>query len=221
MAGETAQVALKGDSAVSEVDIKVNKDTPAIIVTATKKNSLPSDVPSPGTQTYQYLDIKALKVDPSAVDEAAIDFSVQRSWLIENGFDPQDVVLKHYNEETGAWEDLPTEVVSVAGGTVYYRAVTTGFSYFAISYEVGGAVMEDSSATPVATLAVASTPAQSTPAPATATPAPATTEELAGEFPVTYVIIAVVLILIVAVAGIAFYRKNQEKLPDWWQEEEE
>lgn len=221
-AGQTAQVALKGDgSAVSEVDIKVSKDTPAIIVTATKKNYLPSDVPSPGTQTYQYLDIKALKVDPSAIDEATIDFSVPRSWLTQNGFEPTDVVMRHYNEGTGAWDDLPTEVVSVAGGTVYYRAVTTGFSYFAISYEEGGAVMEDTSAAPVTKIAAASTPAASVPATTTPAPAPATAEEPAGELPVIYIIIAVVLILIIAVVGIAFYRSKQEELPDWWQEEEE
>jgi len=222
MAGDTAQVFMNGEeSAVYEVDIKVNQDTKEILVTA-KKESLPPGVPSPGTQTYQYDDIKAYKVDPSAIDEAAIDFSVKRSWLTENGFEPTDVVMKHYNAETQTWEDIPTEVVSVTGGNVYYRAVTPGFSHFSICYEKGGAVMDlTSSAAPVSTPAEVSAPSTPAPASPTATQAPAPAQNTAGTLPVTTIIIAVVVVLIVAVGGIAIHKRRQEEYPDWWYQEEE
>jgi len=221
-AGETAQIFMNcKECAVYEVDVRVTTDTKEILVTATKENL--HGLPSTGTPTYQYVDIKAYKVDPAAIDESEIYFSVVRSWLTNNGFEPTDVVMKHYNAETKEWENLPNEVTSIAGGNVYYRAVTNGFSHFAISYEKDGAVMDLTAAAPVSTPLAVSTPAQSTPAPAspTATTVPAPATETAGKFPVTFVVIAIVVVLIVAVGGIALYRRRQEELPDWWYQEEE
>ena len=68
----------------------------------------------------------------------------------------------------GEWQMLDTLFVSQKSGYVYYRATTTGLSYFAIAYQKGGTTMGTGTPVPT-TLAPAGTSVTETPLPVTIT----------------------------------------------------
>ncbi|MBN2567229.1 PGF-pre-PGF domain-containing protein [Candidatus Woesearchaeota archaeon] len=78
---------------------------------------------------YSYLDIR---LNPSGVNltNVTVDFKVPLSWLEENRIEPAGVRLYRHGP---SWETLLTEHLSSTAGFAYYRAVSPGFSYFAIA----------------------------------------------------------------------------------------
>ncbi len=79
---------------------------------------------------------KYLKITPSVdltgnLKSAKIKFEVDHQWLIDNGVDASDVVLLHFKD--GVWTELPTSFDGDDGKISNFEAITTGFSYFAIS----------------------------------------------------------------------------------------
>jgi len=151
----------KGDSALTDVVITVNKDVSTILVTA-EKTTLPKNVEAPGNNVYQYIDVEPYKVSESSIDPVTFDVDIPQSWLTWNGYGTGDIVMMRYHD--GAWQQLPTEFVKEQHSIMYYRAVSPGLSYFAIAYEEGRTVMtaEGTPVTPVPTTAV---PTAATPAP--------------------------------------------------------
>jgi PGF-pre-PGF domain-containing protein len=62
--------------------------------------------------------------------EALIRFTVPRWWLIENSYQPEEIVLLKYSDD---WTVLPTKYTSRDKVSAYYEAESEGFSYFAIA----------------------------------------------------------------------------------------
>lgn len=83
---------------------------------------------------YKYISINAPKVEQSFVQTAILKFKVANEWFDVNGHDPAKVKLSRYNKNK--WNDLVTYYEGNDAEFNYYRAVTPGFSYFAIKASV-------------------------------------------------------------------------------------
>jgi hypothetical protein len=104
-------------------------------------------------------------------------------------YDASSLVVKWYDEEAGEWETVPT-VVDPATRTV--TASVEHFTVFGLFVEPGAATV----VTPTTPTVTPTTPTTTTPV----TPP-------AEEFPWTYVVIAVVIILVIAI-GVYYYTRK-------------
>jgi len=66
------------------------------------------------------------------VSSATISFDVSTERLAERGVAAEDIALHRYDDETGEWTELDTEVVSEGDDVVTYESTTPGFSVFAV-----------------------------------------------------------------------------------------
>jgi PGF-pre-PGF domain-containing protein len=182
--GETTSMHFAG-SAVTGITVTAAQHIDGIMVTIAPSGSGPAGLDAP---VYQYLVANLTYTTDDAIAEAVFTFDVPASWLEEQGLSPQEVSLWRYHD--GTWVSLPTEAIGTEGGRIFYRAVSPGFSYFAVA---GGAAAlpgatetapvtgSTNEATPVEMVPVtpinASTPdAAATPGPSDET-APATTPQ--------------------------------------------
>ena len=94
--------------------------------------NLPKNIPKL-EGVYKYISINAPKVEQSFVQTAILKFQVPNGWLKENNYDPTTVKLLRYYNNT--WNELVTYHEGDDATDNYYRAVTPGFSYFAIKAE--------------------------------------------------------------------------------------
>jgi len=79
-----------------------------------------------------YENIHVGGINPSAIHDARIRFSVTKAWLDENHVDPANVVMMHQQDDN-TWAGLPTTFERQDGDRYYYTATTPGFSYFAVT----------------------------------------------------------------------------------------
>ncbi|QYZ78495.1 PGF-pre-PGF domain-containing protein [Methanofollis formosanus] len=147
---------------ISTVIVTVAKKTDDLKVTIRPVDTLP--VEGPSGVVYRALEADLSHADDSSIKEAVFTFSVPLSWLKEQELTTQDVALMRYHD--GRWTALPTEFVEETDAEAHYRAVSPGFSYFAITAMKGGASVQTD----------AGSATTETPAPAV-TDAPATVEE--------------------------------------------
>jgi len=206
------------NSAISMISLLFNTNISEILVTTTNKDRLPPSIPLINGTGYEYNNIEMFRINLSSIDEGIIYFSIPLSWITQHGLDPENIVMLHYNSVTGEWEILDTDIISVTGGTVYYRAYTSSFSLFAI----GG----DSSYHTTNLLGgqPAETPPPTTVATPTKTPVPTSTmmpDNSSGTFPLTYLWIALLILIIASVGFIVLKIRKREEYPDWWFDDEE
>jgi len=180
------------------------------VITAMPRSNLPTNMAPPPTTVYQYLSITSSTIT-GVVNQTALDFSVPQSWLTEHGFTMGDIVMMRNVD--GQWQTLDTYFVSEKGGNVFYRAFTTGFSYFAIAYQKGGTNM--TSFTPVpTTLAMVGAPVTVSPSPVPITPKetqtvpPAPVASPEEGTPLTIIIVGVVGVIAI-ITGAFLVRR-------WW-----
>jgi hypothetical protein len=165
-----------------------------LVITAFPHSNLPSTITTPPTTVYQYLSITTSTI-PGVVSQTSLDFNVPQSWITEHEFTIGDIVMMRYVD--GQWQTLDTSYVSQESGYVYYRAFTTGFSYFAIAYQKGGTNM--TLFTPVPTTSVqVGISVTGTPSPVPITPKetqtvpPAPVAAPVNETPLTMIIVGVI-----------------------------
>ncbi|WP_245618786.1 NosD domain-containing protein [Methanogenium cariaci] len=132
-AGDAVTMPFEG-AAVTGVTITAAKNINLMTVTVGPVQTGPKGLNGP---VYQYLEADLIHTTDDAIAEADFNFSVPKAWLTVQGLTPEDVVLWRYHD--GAWVPLPTEVLRDEGDHIVCRAVSPGFSYFAIG-EGGDAV---------------------------------------------------------------------------------
>ncbi|MDO5843923.1 MAG: MBG domain-containing protein, partial [Methanocorpusculum sp.] len=119
-----------------------------------------SDTPAPkGKETVKIFEINIPNY-PSG-KESSVQFKLTVAEIEKAGYTPADICLYHCDAK-GLWTKLPT-MYTVKDGTVYYEAVTTEFSPFAIVYEKGSAKADETIVVPTATaepLVTVTAPAQ-------------------------------------------------------------
>jgi PGF-pre-PGF domain-containing protein len=221
-AGDTASFDFEGKGSVDGLLVTVGDDTAKLMVTVKSRNSLPSSIDAPDTEVYEYEDVTIYYAEPSDISGGTFEFKVEKSWLSSNGFEIGDIVMMHYNEEAGVWEELSTTFVREEGGYYYYSAQTPSFSWFAIAFSEGATIVPESTAAPV-TKAVTAAGTSSSSSPGTPvstkgdTGVPAASGDQGSWISLAIPVLLVVLVIIVA-AGFGVRKKRQE-YPDWWDKE--
>ncbi len=99
-----------------------------------EKKPYPS-MPDPVGKVLTYLKLTTSGVTNSQLEMAVVDFQVPVSWLKENDISQSKVFLQR--DATTGWDVLETSYLSEDADYAYFRATTPGFSYFAITGEVG------------------------------------------------------------------------------------
>jgi len=84
-----------------------------------------------GRDVAGYHSITVNWINPDAIGNADIAFSVDKAWLEGHRVAPDQIVMLRY---TGSqWVELPTRMENTLDTRYEYRATTPGFSYFAIA----------------------------------------------------------------------------------------
>ena len=160
-ATKTEIVNVGGGSAVTRAEMTGTGLGKNLVITSMPRSNLPTTMAAPPTTVYQYMSITSSTIT-GVVSETSMEFNVPQSWLTEHSYTVNDIVMMRNVD--GKWQTLNTQLVSQKAGTVFYRATTPGFSYFAIAYQKGGTTI--GTGTPVPTkLAVAAASLTNTPAP--------------------------------------------------------
>ncbi|MCG2723686.1 PGF-pre-PGF domain-containing protein, partial [archaeon] len=105
------------------INLKTRVYNPAI--SATKITAI--SVQAPSEPVYQYMNITKNNFNNSQIENATIDFKVNKSWILSNNF--TRIWLARYDN---GWNKLKTELLNSTATTNYYRAYADAFSYFAI-----------------------------------------------------------------------------------------
>lgn len=130
----------KKNIGIEEVVINSNSPASNAKIIMEKLSHKPVDVESdPNGKIYSYLRFDKTILTDDNLESAVIKFTVNRSWVLDNNYQAEDVALSHY--KTG-WEKLPTKFLSSDSILYHYEAKTKGFSYFAINAE-NKAVLEE------------------------------------------------------------------------------
>jgi PGF-pre-PGF domain-containing protein len=184
----------------------------------------------PGQTVIGYIQIEPVGINPDAVSQGVISFSVNGPWLASHDLTPAQVVLLRNHDSQ--WTALPATLLRQSGDTYYYEATTPGFSYFAIVAGTGTAaatatvtvttlpttVVTNGNSTPTTTVTSTRTPV-SVKATAIQTSAPVTTGTTAvpaagapaggsGGFPIHT--------LLAGIGGIAILSAGAVLVRRWW-----
>ena len=132
------------ETGVNGVDITTGSDVQNVKVTVEKKTDV-----DPGTEykllvdedIYTYLEI-SIKADDQLMEDADIDsltikFKVTQNWIDNENINKSKVKLVRYHN--GTWQNLTTTIIDEDETYVYYEAVTSGTSTFAV---VGGKMVD-------------------------------------------------------------------------------
>lgn len=121
------QTNIKSVTITSNVDAS---NASVTVQTLTSKPTATSGFAISGAETvYRYLEFNSTLSDDE-IDEVIIEFQIEKSWLEENGYTTDQIKLTRFNN--GAWTELPTTLVSSDSIYYYFEAVSPGFSYYAI-----------------------------------------------------------------------------------------
>ena len=128
------------DIPVSSIEVDMREGASNVEIKVTASDERPASVPeSPKTpagsarSVYKYLEISHKNI-AGKIERARIRFKVPKSWLADNGYDKNQIILQRYNGAT--WEELVTEFVEETDNNVYYSAETKVFSVFVIVVKV-------------------------------------------------------------------------------------
>ena len=121
---------------VSKVEIRVKEEVSNIEVAVALLSKKPDAVFLPLGTAYQYLDINADNLPLIKIDKVTFDFKVEQEWISQNNINPDAVALNRFTVE---WEKLPIQKINEDSRFVYYKAESSGFSYFVVTGEKFGA----------------------------------------------------------------------------------
>ncbi len=191
-------------SAISEFTFTAVEGIEGIMVTLEPVGEAPLDFDGP---VYQYIEVTLSYADEDALKKTTFFFDIPRSWLASEDLGTGDIVLWYY--DSGKWRPLVTELIRVNDDRAYYRAHSTGFSYFAIAAGEGmtllavessasaGEVVEVTTEPPVTSAPTTSEPPLTTVAETTATTSPPATAQPSpagfAAFLVSFVLVVLVL----------------------------
>ncbi|MDD1682411.1 MAG: PGF-pre-PGF domain-containing protein [Methanoregula sp.] len=166
----TVIVNIGGDSGAGKATVTGTKLS-ELVVTGTVQSGTGLNLTAPPGLVYQYINLVPVRY--SSITKTVINFTVPQSWLDENHIAPGNIVLYHLT--ANGWEALPTTVLYMKDGMVYFSAESTGFSLFAIS---GTPAVATPEVNPTAPREITSGVVQ-TPTPSSVVKLPVTTQKTA------------------------------------------
>ncbi len=101
-----------------------------VIIEELRSTSCLVDKP-PAGNIYQSFNIWIDNGGVENIENAAVDFKVEKAWLIANGLDKSSIVLNMYND--GRWIEVPVTITSEDSRYVYFTAKVSGNASFAIT----------------------------------------------------------------------------------------
>jgi len=109
--------------------------TTTIVEMLKNKSTLTSDAPE--GEVYNYLNIwvgnGGYGSDEDNLENAVINFRVEKSWLQDKGIDQSSIILNRYGDNK--WNKLSTTLIREDDKYLYFKSGTPGFSPFAITVE--------------------------------------------------------------------------------------
>ena len=112
--------------------------TTAIVEDLKGKSTLVSELPD--GEVYKPFNIwvgNAGYGNSDNIQNAAVDFKVEKSWMQENSIDQSSVVLYKYNDGSEEWTELPVTLTDEDDDYLYFTAETPGYYSFVITGETG------------------------------------------------------------------------------------
>ena len=167
-AGENVSVTFEAMN-VTRIIINANNTISNVEVAIAQLEEPPNTTNVSGI-LYCYFNVTATNLTDNDIANATIEFRVNKTWINENNIDEATITLSRYSDNN--WSALPTAKINEDNTSLYFEAITPGFSLFAISGERETAPLSASAAYAPATRSSVRA-AESTPAPAT-TPAAST-----------------------------------------------
>ncbi|MBI2005596.1 MAG: PGF-pre-PGF domain-containing protein [Candidatus Aenigmarchaeota archaeon] len=131
------QITKTEDVAIRLITVYVKNSVNNIQITVTKLADKPASITQEITgKVYHYIQVDK-NVSDDSVNQTAIRFEVEKSWISSNNINKSKVVLYRYSNNT--WNKMQTTEMSEDTTTVLYEAISPGLSIFAISGEVTAA----------------------------------------------------------------------------------
>ncbi|MBI5229406.1 PGF-pre-PGF domain-containing protein [Candidatus Micrarchaeota archaeon] len=115
---------------VTEIQFVAKKDLKNLKLTVSKLDAKPTGIPNPRGKVHNYLEIKGENASEADLREVVILFRVEKSWITQNALDP--ALIKLARNTGGGWTELQTTKERDDANYYYYKAITPGFSTFAI-----------------------------------------------------------------------------------------
>lgn len=157
-------------------------------------------VAAPSEKAYQYFNITKSNFNDTNIDNATIEFAVNRSWIDSNGFN--NVSLARYSN---GWSKLKTDMITAGAASNTYKAYTNGFSYFAVVGEKSVAAQQPSQP---------ETPQQPSQQPKTEQQPPQQPPPSAPQNNTSYIIVIIAIVLAAGAIGLYFAgKKGLLKMP--------
>jgi len=116
--------------APEDIIIKISVNLKSSVVSPSLAVEKISTVPEPLKTAYQYFNITPKNFDNSKLENATIEFKVNKSWINKNNI--SEIYMARYEN---AWNKLRTELMEETQQYNKYKAYTGKFSYFAIAGE--------------------------------------------------------------------------------------
>jgi PGF-pre-PGF domain-containing protein len=124
----------------TQIEFEALNDMTNVEVQVRALTSAPSSTGTITYNAYSYLQIVE-SFGEDDITNTKIQFKVPKVWLATESISNDNVALFRYNDDV--WEEQETTITSEDSDNVYYEAVTTGFSYFAIGQLVEEVVEEE------------------------------------------------------------------------------
>ncbi|RLJ01675.1 MAG: hypothetical protein DRP10_03525 [Candidatus Aenigmatarchaeota archaeon] len=124
----------KKEIGLKQIQIEVKNPANNVRITVTKLEGKPASVKQEiSGKVYKYLEINAENLNETNLEEAKIQFEVNKTWVLENNLDKNRIYL--YRFVNNEWQKLTTRLLNETDNYINYEAETPGFSYFAIGGE--------------------------------------------------------------------------------------
>ena len=118
---------------LKEIQILVENPVQNVKITVEKYDEKPSTVSiEKSGKVRQYLQIDTENL-AEELQQAILTIRVEKTWILNNGVEKDDIALFRFNEDTKSWDELATNQAGEDDTYYFYTVELNSFSTFAIS----------------------------------------------------------------------------------------
>ncbi len=147
LSGNTGNFTYTKDLAVTEIELTVANTVTNARITVSKQGTIPSNISiaAPGI-IFAYLTFIPGNFVTGDISQVKIKFKVDKSWITANNVDAGTITLNKFVD--GAWQALQTVKTSEDDGFVYFEAVSSSLSVYAITGRAAAATTATTTTVP-------------------------------------------------------------------------
>ncbi len=124
-------------SVLKRIFVKVVEKSEGVCISVEELKEKPPEVPALPSEisikVYVYIEIKIENITVENIEEAEIEFKIEKHWLAEHGIGSGQITLSRYSKVKGEWEVLDTKIIGEDETHVYYSTKIPEFSTYAIT----------------------------------------------------------------------------------------